>query len=312
MMQRLSHFKHTIRIVFKPNHDDSHLVLDRIIQQSKIAMNGGFFLEKELLVVGCVRAFGKYFPEERSQFERKGIADIDKIRAHVVVMDNQVQMAREANERERGTWYVAHPCANPVVNEAFAVVNKTNTQPCCHCGDEHHAGPDCHSKYGCPEDILARFRAERQGGSCSGNRNTYSGRGGGTVAHQAHMAVSIGGEGKGDRDGEDENGRERDAGVGGDFGTGEKTQPGTTLPDQLHVAIEVLRRNLDGYFDLFRSTIYPGEEEDTGGENQRKLNSYIPSGEDQTSVDWICHVQDETDKTPVVKYHIDSRSSVHI
>lgn len=120
MMRRIGHFEQAIGMAFRPNRDDNHLIVDRIIQESEIAMNGGFLTERELASVGCVRAFGKHFPDDRSHFERRGIADLDEIRAHVLAMDNQVRMTREAGDRERGGRFVPHHRANPAIDEVFA------------------------------------------------------------------------------------------------------------------------------------------------------------------------------------------------
>lgn len=304
-------------MAFKSNRDDNHLIVDRIIQESEIAMNGGFLTERELASVGCVQAFGKNLPENCSHFERKGIADLDEIRAHVLAMDNQVRMTREASDRERGTCFVPHHRANPAVDEVFAAVVDENARPCGHCGDDRHSGRKCHRKHGCPDEVLARMRAHNTGGSRGGSRSVNSGRGGGSVAHRANVAESTGGDRNGGWYRQDEEGKDKD----GNSGVEGNGHPGTTLPDESYVTVEISGRDLDGFIELFKGTRYPGEEEEQGAAaildeifdtNRAKPHFHIPAREDRTSVDWNCHVRDEADRTPVIGYHVDSGSSVHI
>lgn len=115
----------------------------------------------------------------------------------------------------------------------------------------------------------------------------------------------MGGDENGGWYGQDEEERDSE----GDSGEG-NGQPGTTLPeDETHVAIGISGRDLDGFIDSFKGTIYPGEEEDSRQAvildtifetNRYKPHFHIPTGGDKTSIDWNCHARDETDRTPVL------------
>lgn len=77
---------------------------------------------------------------------------------------------------------------------------------------------------------------------------------------------------------------------------------------------------LNGFIELFKGMIYLGQEEQwvvvvlegIFEMNKTKLYFHIPTGDNQTSINWNCHVQDESDKSSIFSYHIDSGSSIHI
>lgn len=141
------------------------------------------------------------------------------------------------------------------------------------------------------------------------------------MAHRANVAASTGADGNEGWYGQDEEEKDGE----GEGGLGEASgsdRQGRTLPqDETHVAIGISGRDLDGFIESFKGTIYPGQEEEQAGAaiseaifeaNKSKPHFHIPIGEDRTSIDWTCHIRNESDNSPVVGYHVDSGSSVHI
>lgn len=170
ILRRIGHFEQAIGMVFLPNRDDNHLILDRIMQEAEITFMGRPFTERDLAAIGAIRALKEHFGDDHNTFVRRGIYDIDEIRAHIIAIDNQTRLSREAVARQRGTRFIHRPPrANPAIEDNALAAVETTTRPCCHCGDDRHAGPGCHRKHGFPDEILARIKSERH---TTGGRST--------------------------------------------------------------------------------------------------------------------------------------------